>query len=172
MLFVLGQFTQPKGSTTRWSLVSWTMNRKIQMFTVAFMVNESHSKHLNFAVHGSWDQRPPCGATLKEVIIKETDQTWSKPFIKNWQLSSKLDSDHTWLIWSHKLNTPLSRKKLQQETGKYLDHYLFLKLISVSSIESMVRITVSTRNVFFSTFHMAKKSPLTLKQAGLLNWKL
>ena len=25
------------------------MNREIQMFFVAFMVNESHSKHLNFA---------------------------------------------------------------------------------------------------------------------------
>ena len=46
-------------------MVSWTMKREIQMFTVAFMVNESHSKHLNFPLHGSWDQSPPCGAALR-----------------------------------------------------------------------------------------------------------
>ena len=46
-------------------MVSWTMKREIQMFTVAFMVNESHSKHLNFPLHGSWDQSPPCGAAFR-----------------------------------------------------------------------------------------------------------
>ena len=40
------------------------MKRKIQMFRVAFIDNESNSKHLNFPPHGSWDQRPPCGAAL------------------------------------------------------------------------------------------------------------
>ena len=35
------------------------------MFTVTFMVNESHSNYLNFAVHGSWDQKPQCGAALR-----------------------------------------------------------------------------------------------------------
>ena len=35
---------------------------------VAFMVNESHSKHLNFPLHGSWDQSPPCGAALSKAL--------------------------------------------------------------------------------------------------------
>ena len=58
-------FVRSKGGATRWSMVSWTMKREIQMFTVAFMVNESHSKHLNFPLHGSWDQSPPCGAAFR-----------------------------------------------------------------------------------------------------------
>ena len=40
-----------KDSTTRWVLVSRTMNGKIQMVTVAFIVIESHSNYLNIAVH-------------------------------------------------------------------------------------------------------------------------
>ena len=36
------------------------IKREIQMFTVAFIDHESHSKHLNFAFHGSFEQSPPC----------------------------------------------------------------------------------------------------------------
>ena len=37
-----------------------------EMFTVAFIDHESHSKHLNFPLHGSWDHRPPCGAAFSK----------------------------------------------------------------------------------------------------------
>ena len=86
--FTFSSIVHPTDGTTRWALVSWTMNREIQMFTVAFMVNESHSKHLNFAVHGSCDQNPPCGAVFSfcewqdedlwgsQEKGKETDETW------------------------------------------------------------------------------------------------
>ena len=41
------------------------MNREIQIVSVAFIDNESHSKYLKFAVHGSWDEHPPFNAVFK-----------------------------------------------------------------------------------------------------------
>ena len=44
------------------------------MFTVAFIYHESHSKHLNFPLHGSWDHRPPCGAACSN--LKFGGESW------------------------------------------------------------------------------------------------
>ena len=41
---------------------------KNQIIKVAFIDHESHSKHLNFPLHGSWDHRPPCGAAFKGPV--------------------------------------------------------------------------------------------------------
>ena len=54
-----------KDGTKRWVLVSGTMNCKIQIVTDTFMVNEGHSKGINFGVHGSRNKNSPCGAPLK-----------------------------------------------------------------------------------------------------------
>ena len=41
------------------------MTREIQIVTVAFIVNESHSNDLNFALHASRDQNPLCSVVYR-----------------------------------------------------------------------------------------------------------
>ena len=46
------------------------MNREIQIVTVAFIDNESHSNALNLAVHGPWDPNPPFSTVFTKSGVR------------------------------------------------------------------------------------------------------
>ena len=56
---------------------------------------------------------PSLARAVEEVMSKETDETRFKSFFKSWQLTLKLDSDHTWWMDGLTCRVPWHRARLR-----------------------------------------------------------
>ena len=66
----------------------------LQPVSLIVSVNDNETARVNEGCQVS-SKSPSLTRAFEEVISKKTDEIWFKSFVKSWQLTPKLDSDHT-----------------------------------------------------------------------------